>query len=117
MVRGFHQLFHSNDKQPSRFQFSLPLTDKSKNELAQAFPQIIDMSVHFFGEGNVKTAITDLHDIGTFVERIISDMRTLNRYVFCWAEEWTMSELFDLGEKLSKDEFVKKEVRSLCVLF
>ena len=76
-------------------------------------PELIHMSVHFFGDGNVKTAITDLRDVGTFMERIITDSRTLNRYIFCWAEEWTQKELFALGQELSRDEFVKKEVRIL----
>ncbi|EJD05566.1 NAD-binding protein [Fomitiporia mediterranea MF3/22] len=55
----------------------------------------------FFGEGNVKCAITDRRDIGKFVARILADERTLNHYVFCWTQQATQSEAFALAERVS----------------
>ena len=95
----------------SRYQIALPFTVNSKSDILAGYPGLIEPSTQFFGYGNVKSALTDNRDIGIFVERIISDPRTLNRYVFCWAEEWTQSELFDLADKLSKDKINRKLVR------
>lgn len=53
-----------------------------------------------YGSGDVRTAITDLRDIGPFVARIIADERTLNRYVFAWGEEVSQNESITLAEKL-----------------
>ena len=58
-----------------------------------------------YGSGDVKTAVTAREDIGLFVERIISDPRTLNRYVFIWAAEVTQNEAFALAERISKKQF------------
>ncbi|KLO11918.1 NAD(P)-binding protein [Schizopora paradoxa] len=51
------------------------------------------------GAGNVKNAVTHIPDIGKFVAEIIDDDRTLNKYVFCWAEELTQNELWDIARK------------------
>ncbi|KAL5519752.1 hypothetical protein ACEPAG_1412 [Sanghuangporus baumii] len=53
------------------------------------------------GSGNVKCAVTDKHDIGKFVARIISDNRTLKQYVFCWTQEVTLNETIALAERVS----------------
>ncbi|KAL5514230.1 hypothetical protein ACEPAG_2318 [Sanghuangporus baumii] len=53
------------------------------------------------GSGNVKCAVIDKRDIGKFVARIIADDRTLNRYVFCWAQEVTLNEAIALAERVS----------------
>lgn len=53
-----------------------------------------------WGTGDVKTAITDRNDIGQYVARILADSRTLNRYVFVWAEEVTLNEVIALAEKV-----------------
>lgn len=58
-----------------------------------------------YGTGDVKCATTDLRDIGKFVARIITDPRTLNRYVFCSTEEVTKKEVFALAEKVSGTMF------------
>jgi len=55
-----------------------------------------------YGTGDVKTAVTDRGDIGRFVARIITDSRTLNQYVFCWAEETTQNEVFALAKRVSQ---------------
>ena len=71
-----------------------------------------------FGTGEVKTAVTDLDDIGKFVARIIADPRTLNRYVFIAGEEVTQNKVFAIAEEVtgrtipriykSKEEFAKE---------
>lgn len=45
----------------------------------------------FYGDGEVKTAITNKDHIGTFVARIITDPRTLNRYVSIREVEVTLN--------------------------
>ena len=57
-----------------------------------------------YGSGDVKTAVTAREDIGPFVERIISDPRTLNRYVLIWGAEVTQNEAFALAERISKKQ-------------
>ncbi|THG94215.1 hypothetical protein EW145_g8186, partial [Phellinidium pouzarii] len=48
-----------------------------------------------------KAAMIDRRDIGEFVARILVDERTLNRYVFCYGEEVTQSEIHALAERVS----------------
>ncbi|KAL5514215.1 hypothetical protein ACEPAG_2303 [Sanghuangporus baumii] len=67
------------------------------------FPQPIlqRVTTSFVGPGDVKCAFTDDRDIGKFVARIIADDRTLNQYVFCWTEEFTLNEIVALAERVS----------------
>lgn len=62
------------------------------------YPGTIELSKTIFGTGDVKTALIDLRDIGKFVARIISDDNTLDKYVFCWAEQYTQKEVIALAE-------------------
>lgn len=55
--------------------------------------------------------MTDLRDIGKFVARIIADQRTLDKSVFCWSEEKTQQEVWDIVKKVSGQEPVKTMVR------
>ncbi|KAL5514250.1 hypothetical protein ACEPAG_2338 [Sanghuangporus baumii] len=64
-------------------------------------PIIKRISTSFIGSGDVKCAFTDDHDIGKFVASIIADDRTLNQYVFCWTEEFTLNEIIALAERVS----------------
>ena len=65
----------------------------------------------------MKTALTDLRDIGPYVARIIMDDRTVNRYVFCYGELLSQEELFAKMEELSGEKIVGKYVRlSRCLL-
>ncbi|KDQ16672.1 hypothetical protein BOTBODRAFT_30591 [Botryobasidium botryosum FD-172 SS1] len=52
-----------------------------------------------YGSGDVKTAVTHRSDIGKLTARVIADPRTINKYVFCWAEETTQNEAFALAER------------------
>lgn len=55
------------------------------------------------GTGDVKSAITHIPDIGKFVAEIIDDERTLNRYVFCWGDEKTQNEVWEIARKAKAD--------------
>ena len=59
----------------------------------------------------MKTAILDNRDIGVYVARIIADQRTLNRYVFCWSEEVTQRQAFDLADKITGTQISRRQVR------
>nr|XP_036581096.1 isoflavone reductase family protein [Colletotrichum truncatum]KAF6789269.1 isoflavone reductase family protein [Colletotrichum truncatum] len=60
------------------------------------------------GDGNVKSAITDLRDIGKYVAHIIADPRTLNQKVFAYTELRTQNEIYDLIENLSGEKIERK---------
>ncbi|EJC99627.1 NAD-binding protein [Fomitiporia mediterranea MF3/22] len=69
-----------------------------------------DIEKRIFGTGDVKSAIIDIPDIGAFVSRILRDPRTLNCYVFCYAEEVTQNEILVLSERISGRKFEPKRV-------
>ncbi|KAF8646021.1 hypothetical protein AX16_007446 [Volvariella volvacea WC 439] len=54
-----------------------------------------------FNGGTAKAAFVDMREIGKFAARIISDDRTLNRYVFVWGDEIVQNELLELTQKYS----------------
>lgn len=62
------------------------------------------------GDGNIKTALTDLRDIGPYVGRVISDDRTLNKYVFCYGELLSQEEVFARLEELSGETINREYV-------
>lgn len=64
------------------------------------------------GDGNVPTALTDLRDVATYVARIISDPRTLNRMVFAYNEVFTPNQMYELLEKVSGEKVSRKYVSS-----
>ena len=82
-----------------RMQITIPALDPSKAYYPH--PAFVESLKIKYGTGNVKTAVTDLRDVGKFVARIIADERTLNRYVFCWTEEVTKNEVFALIKRVS----------------
>ena len=61
------------------------------------------MTRTIYGSGDVKLALTDVRDIGKFVAEIIDDERTLNRYVFCWGDEKTQNEIWEIARKTKAD--------------
>lgn len=65
---------------------------------------VLQRSREFFADGNVKTAIMSLDDIGPFVSRIITDPRTLNQPVFCWSEQVTLNEVYALADRVSGEK-------------
>ncbi len=57
------------------------------------------LSHRITGTGDIKNATIHVPDIGKFVAEIINDDRTLNQYVFCWGEQKTQKELWDIARK------------------
>ncbi|KAL5534779.1 hypothetical protein ACEPAG_1243 [Sanghuangporus baumii] len=72
------------------------IVDKTK----VPYPKLIRTHGSRFGTGDVKCAATDSRDIGKIDACVIMDERTLNRYVFCWAQEVTQNELFAIAERV-----------------
>jgi hypothetical protein len=64
-----------------------------------------------FGDPNMKTAFTDLHDIGPYVAKIVVDDRTINKYVFCYGELLSQEDVFVKMEELSGEKIERKYVR------
>ncbi|GME48450.1 hypothetical protein VE00_04286 [Neofusicoccum parvum] len=54
-------------------------------------------------DGNVPIAVTDVHDIGRYVARIITDPRTLNKMVFAYNEVVTFNQAFESMEDRSSE--------------
>lgn len=84
----------------------MPALDDSK-ESFPGFNQAATRTV--YGSGDVKR-----RDIGKYTARIISDDRTLNKYVLAYTEELTQKEIVAvaervLGEKISSIQHVTAE--------
>ncbi|KAI3579542.1 hypothetical protein IWW34DRAFT_913531 [Fusarium oxysporum f. sp. albedinis] len=62
------------------------------------------------GDGNVLFALTDVRDIGSYVARIITDSRTLNRMVLAYNEVLSQNQIYDLLERLSGEKLERKYV-------
>jgi len=60
-------------------------------------------SHRIIGTGDVKNAVTHIPDIGKFVAEIIDDERTLNKYVFCWGDEKTQKEIWEIARKAKEE--------------
>ncbi|KLO11933.1 NAD-binding protein [Schizopora paradoxa] len=60
-------------------------------------------SYAIFGSGDVRTAAIARSDIGKFVAEIINDERTLNRYVFCWGDEKSQNEIWEIARKVEAE--------------
>ncbi|TDL23570.1 NAD-P-binding protein [Rickenella mellea] len=69
------------------------------DESRETYPGQFERFTKIYGGGDVKSAFTDLRDIGTFVARIIDNPRSLNHYVFIWGEEATKKQILDIAEK------------------
>ncbi|KLO11907.1 NAD(P)-binding protein [Schizopora paradoxa] len=74
---------------------------EDKEETEDSF--IPSKSHRITGTGNVKNALTHIPDIGKFVAEIIDDERTLNKYVFCWGDEKTQNEIWEIARKAKAD--------------
>lgn len=62
------------------------------------------------GDRDLKTALTDLRDIGLYVAKIISDDRTMNKCVLCYGELLSQEEIFAKMEELSGEEIKRQYV-------
>ena len=64
------------------YQISFPALPSGKIDYAM----LRKGDTNMIGNGDVKTGITDLRDVGRYVALIINDERTLNRFVFSFSE-------------------------------
>lgn len=69
---------------------------------------LAERSRTLLGSGDVKTAVTSRNDIGRFTARIIDDPRTLNAQVFCYGDEVSLNETFDIAERITKEDMRSK---------
>ncbi|KAK4503395.1 hypothetical protein PRZ48_004310 [Zasmidium cellare] len=89
------------------FQLCVPRLPSGRSDYVQLTPS----QNTIVGEGDTKSALTDLRDIGRYIARIIVDERTLNKYVFVYNELWTQNEMFALTEKLFGEKMERKFVQ------
>ncbi|KAI1373984.1 NAD(P)-binding protein [Hypoxylon crocopeplum] len=59
------------------------------------------------GNGTVPNAYTDASDIGTYVAKIITDPRTLNKRVFAYTEVLNANQLAEIMEELSGEKVIR----------
>jgi uncharacterized protein YbjT (DUF2867 family) len=81
------------------------------------YASLLIPNVTILGDGNMKTALTDLRDIGPYVARIIIDDRTVNKYVFCYGQLLSQKDVFARLEELSGEKIERQYVRLLPNLF
>jgi hypothetical protein len=66
------------------------------------------------GDNTMKTALTDLRDVGGYVANVIADKRTLNNSVLCYGQLLSQEEVFTAMEEVSEEQIERKYV---CVHF
>ena len=79
-------------------QYYLPLPLRSA-----VAPRIQEMTWKIYGSGENKNILTNLHHIGVWASRIITDPRTLNKQVIIWEDEVTQNVAHEIGERVSGD--------------
>ncbi|CZR61486.1 related to isoflavone reductase family protein [Phialocephala subalpina] len=82
------------------YQVSFPTVPSGRTDYAS----ILLPNVTILGDPNMKTAITDIRDIGTYVAEITADERTLNKFVFVYGELLSQEEVFGKVEELSGEK-------------
>lgn len=92
------------------YQNTAPRLESGKIDYAVRFPV-----THIAGDGNFPSALTDLRDVGTYVERIIADSRTLNKLVFVYNEVLTQEQVWSTleqasGEKIPRNYIAAEEL-------
>jgi uncharacterized protein YbjT (DUF2867 family) len=66
------------------------------------------------GDGNVLSAFTDARDVGKFVAKTITDPRTINKSVFCYSEMKTMTDVYNILDRVTGRKFERNYVRYTC---
>lgn len=56
------------------------------------------------GDGTASNILTDLRDIGRFVALILSDARTLNKYVYTFGDILSENEICSIVEEVSGEK-------------
>jgi hypothetical protein len=88
------------------YQISFPALPSGKIDYAM----LRKGDTNMIGNGDVKTGITDLRDVGRYVALIVNDERTINRFVFSFSEVLSQKEVFGLLEKMSGEKIVPNVV-------
>lgn len=76
---------------------SLPEDTEESEDTEDTF--IPSKSHRITGTGDVNNALSHIPDIGKFVAEIVDDERTMNRYVFCYSDEKTQNELWEIARR------------------
>ncbi|TLS28404.1 hypothetical protein PpBr36_01107 [Pyricularia pennisetigena] len=85
------------------YQVSIPRVPSGRLNKGLTFPDDV-----LLGDGNTRTILTDIADIGKYVVRIISDPCTLNRLVCAYNEVTTQNKFMAPVEELSGETIPKK---------
>ncbi|PNP76834.1 hypothetical protein FNYG_09850 [Fusarium nygamai] len=94
------------------YQISLPPLPSGKIDYALAYPATVMAE-----DGSCSISITDLRDIGRYIAKIITDERTLNKYIFAYNEVWTQEEIYShlekvSGEKIPRNSMTTKDIEA-----
>ena len=79
-------------------QYYLPLPLRSA-----VAPHIKEMTWKIYGSGESKNILMNLHHIGIWAARIITDPRTLKKQVIIWEDEVTQNVAHEIGGRVSGD--------------
>ena len=88
------------------YQASFPTLPSGRVDYAS----VVAPNIKIFGDGDMKTALTHLCDVGQYVAKIITDDRTVNKYVFCYGELLSQEEIFVVMEQLSGEVIERQYV-------
>ena len=89
------------------YQITVPQIPSGRLDYA-VLPTVLNQKIGL--DGNVPSALTDLRDIGRYVARIVTDVRTLNKKVFAYNEVFTQNQVYNLVEELSGESLERKYV-------
>jgi hypothetical protein len=81
------------------------------------YASFLKPNVKVLGDRNMKTAVTDLRDSGPYVAKIITDDRTVNKFVLCYRELLSQEEIIAKMKELSGEKIERQYVRFLPDLF
>ena len=79
-------------------QFYLPLPLRS-----DVASEIKATSWAVYRKGESKNLLTNLDHIGTYIARIITDPRTVNKAVIIWEDEVLQKDAYEIGARISGD--------------
>lgn len=87
------------------YQFAYPRLPSGKVDYSLSFP-----AEEIYGTGEPLSALTDLKDVGRYVARIVSDERTVNKYVLCYNEVHSQLDAWNIMERLSGETIPRNYV-------
>lgn len=93
------------------YQISYPRLPSGRVDYAMPLP---NSDIH--GDGEAPNILIDKRDIGRFVARIITDDRTLDRYVYACGAVLTENQIFAMMEELSGEKIERNQACHLSSL-